>query len=134
ARLEPQRHLLRRLDCARKQISHLVPVAERFRGIGVFGPARGTTVPARRLERVAGFLPVIRQHPGFLVQPVRAELLDGARDGGVGPPAPLRELRLVSDLLRQWMLEGILRFREESLLGEELPLPKYAQPRRQLEA
>lgn len=77
-------------------------------------------MPARRLERVAGFLPVVRQDPGFLVQPTRAELGDGTRNGRVDTPAVVRELGVESDLLSERMPEGVLRLGVQRALEDEL--------------
>jgi hypothetical protein len=68
-----------------------------------------------------------------LVQLVGIEFGDRTCYRAVRLRTPRGELRIVGDLLRQRMLEGVYRFREESLLVKELPLSQRAQPRRQLD-
>ncbi len=71
-------------------------------------------------QRIAGFLPVMRQDPGLLVQPLGAERLDRARNGRVEARAPVGELGLQSHLLSQRMPEGVLRFGVQRALEDEL--------------
>ena len=100
--------------------------------------SRGSERPAhsaarrcqRAAARAAGLLPVMRQQRGALVE-VAARRLDRARHRRVHPPAPLPQLRAQRDLLRQRMLEGVLGYRVERLLVEELaPPPGRAERRR----
>jgi hypothetical protein len=62
----------------------------------------------------------------------RLELFDGARDRGMDAASSLRELRAVSDFLRQWMLEGVLGLRIERLLVKELCARKSMESSRQV--
>src|ERR1700682_5877493 len=119
-RLDTQRYCLRGLHDPGKQGANLVASADGFRWVRFLRPARRATMPARRLERLAGFLPVIRQDPGLLVEPTRAELSDGTRNGRVDTPASVCELGVESDLLSERMPEGVLRLGVWRALEDEL--------------
>ena len=90
------------------------------------GPRRGARVPARRLERLAGGLPVLGQQRRALVEPLRVLLGDRPRHRGVDGGAPLAELRAVGHLLGQRVLERVQRLGVELLLVDELARDQLA--------
>ena len=75
---------------------------------------------ARGGEGIAGGLPVLRDERCILAGPLGRRLGDRARDGSVKPRALCRELRAVCDLLREWMLEGVLLVGKERRRDDEL--------------
>ena len=74
-------------------------------------------------------LPVVSEQGGVLVEAGRADSFDRACDRGVDPCAPLGELGLVGDLLRQRMLEGVFHSRVERLFVDEASPLERAQGR-----
>ena len=92
-------------------------------------PDRGARVPARRLERLAGGLPVLRQERRALVEPLGVVLGDRPRDRRVDRGAALAELRAVGHLLGQRVLEGVERLGIELLLVDELAAPPGCEAR-----
>ena len=106
----------------REKISNPPGVMERLGGVVHPDPLRRARVPARRLERLAGLLPVVRQQGRLLVERVGVMLLDGLRHRGVGAPPPLPELGAERHLLGQRMGERVLGDGIERLLVDELGL------------
>src|SRR5262249_50277817 len=111
------RHLLRELA---GQLAHALPVPRRLGHVVVGGPLRGAPVPERRARGVARLVPVVSEERGLLVDALAALRLDRARDRGVDAPAPVLELRGERHLLRERVLERVLRDGIERLVVDEL--------------
>ena len=111
---------LRRLGQFRYEHPHLLPVTSRLREVGLLRPQRPAPVPLGRTERLARLLPVKRQERGALVELLGVELSDRPCHRRVRPRPALAELRSICHLLRQRMLEGVLRLRVERHLVDEL--------------
>jgi len=86
-------------------------------------------MPARRSQRVTSFLVMVRQQRGGLVQTVRMRGFERTGCGRMGATAALLELRAQRHLLRQRMLEAVLRYRLPLLLEDELGIFQRAQRR-----
>ena len=119
-RLKAERRGLRRLRQRVGELAHPAPVVQRLGGVVVPRPGRRARVPARRLERLPGGLPVLGQERRALLQALGVLLDERARDRGVNRAAALAELRAVGHLLGQRVLEGIQRLGVELLLIDEL--------------
>ena len=121
---EPERRQLAVLGTP-AQLANLAPVAHGLELVGETSPGGGAGAPARCLQRIARGLPVVRQQRGALLEAVLLELLDRARDRGVDARARVGELRVVGDLLRERVLEGVFR------VGvERLPVEKFSRHQR----
>ena len=81
--------------------------AQRLGRVAGARPGGGARVPARRLERLAGRLPVLGEQRRALVEPLRVLLGDRPRDRRVDRGAALAELRAVGHLLGQRVLERV---------------------------
>src|SRR5262249_61703304 len=77
-------------------------------------------MPLRRFSSVTCMFPVVREKRGTLAELPRFQLLDRACNGSMDSRPSLRELREVSDLLGQRVLEAVLGLRIERFLVEEL--------------
>ena len=66
---------------------------------------------------------MVGKERGALVELFGVELLDCPSDRRVHAVTPTRELRLIGNLVRQRVLEGVLGFREQAFLEDELPVP-----------
>ena len=108
-------------------------VLERPRDVARPQPLGGAPMPARRRERLAGLLPVMREQRGLLVELARRAPPRSPRATAACTRAPaLAQLRAERHLLRQRVLEGVLGHRVERLLVDELarlaapPAPRAA--------
>ena len=95
-----------RFDVAR-QLADAAPVAHAFGGGSELYPGGGASVPAGRIERVAGCLTVVGEERRALVEPVRVRALDRRRDPLVRARPPFGEQGPVGHILRQRVLEHI---------------------------
>ena len=84
-----------------QQRANSLPVPERFGGIGLADPLRGTLEMADSLQRLAGRFVVISQKPRELVELPPIERFDRFRDGRVQRDEAGSQLRRVSHLLDQ---------------------------------
>src|SRR5206468_88610 len=95
-----RRSLREVLRCLRKRVQELscaLPVSERLGRIVHPDPLGCPTMPLRCFPSVASVLPVIRYNRRILAELPRLELLDRARDRGMGADSSLREPRTVGD-------------------------------------
>src|SRR5262249_13485373 len=83
-------------------------------------PPTSSALPLRRLPRVPCMPPVVREKRAPLAELPRLQLLDRACHPTVDSRPSLRELREVSDLLGQRVLEAVLGLGIERFLVEEL--------------
>src|SRR5438876_3875146 len=120
ARAHVERERLLGLRGRRQKLAYPPPVAYHLTPITHGEPVRGTLVPAGSHEGLARTLPVMGQECRALREPIGIQGLDGARDRAMSPRTPLGELRVVGDLLRQRVLEGVLDLRIEGRLEQEL--------------
>ena len=102
------------------QLAHPFPVAHRRRDVVGARPLCGAAVPARCDQPLIRLFPVMGEQSGLLVELVDVRRLDRARDGLVDAAPPLAQLRVERDLLRERVLEGVLRYGVERLLVDEL--------------
>ena len=75
---------------------------------------------------------MVREQRSALLEAVLLELLHRARDGRVDPRARVGELRVVGDLLRERVLEGVFGIGVERLLVEKFGRHERAQRRLEL--
>jgi len=115
-----------------QQRAHPLPMATHLAAITRPDPLGCPAVPVGRHQCLVGPFPVLRQQRGVLVEPVGEEPLDGAGHCRMDRLAALGELRAIGHLLRQGMLEGVLRLRVERRLVEELPAHQLRDRRGQL--
>src|SRR5438034_1045814 len=120
ARAHVERERLLGLRRSRQKLAYPPPVAHHLTPITHGEPVRGALVPAGSHEGLARTLPVMGQECRALREPIGIQGLDGARDCAMSPRTPLGELRVVGDLLRQRVLEGVLDLRIEGRLEQEL--------------
>ena len=126
-RFEPEFDDLRGIGNVRQQLANSPDRSQRFGGSPQRDPLGRAVVPARRLERFAGLVPVVRQQSRVLIEGVGVVGLEGLRDGRVGTLATLAELGSGSHLLGERVLERVLELGVEGALVEELGLHQRAQ-------
>jgi len=88
-RPEPELEDLRGIWDFRQELANPPDTPQRLGGSPQPDPLRRAVVPARRLERLAGLLPVVRQQSGVLVGSVGVVGLEGHRNGRMGALAAL---------------------------------------------